>query len=297
MRGSSSRPGWTLVGLLGALLALAGASSLAPEAEEPTGDAVPLVTLDALPLGVPLDALTPEARTRAEAVLGRVTFAQRVTGLRFPSRDPVFRFLLEQPDLAAGVARALRLGEYQVSPRDGGFWGDDRRGARGLIHLLHAGPGHRLFHLEGTYETRRLPTLAGRLLVLIEFQHHEDGQGGSVAEVSLTGHLTLDTPLAGALAQVVGIVARPAVERAVEGKVRRFFRTVARVSRWAHDQPDLLWAALDGHPEVPATPTLAAFRDVLLAGRPPAWASEASSYSLWPGSPYLGPGEPPPTSR
>ena len=92
-----------LIGLAAVTLVLAGASPLVHEPEEPAGDAVPLVTLDALPLGVPLDALSPSARARAEAVLGRVTFAQKVTGLRFPSREPVFRFLLEHPDLAATV--------------------------------------------------------------------------------------------------------------------------------------------------------------------------------------------------
>jgi hypothetical protein len=266
-----------------------GATPLRAEPEEVTPGAPALVTLDALPLGVPLDALAPGARARAEGVLGRVTFAHRVTGLGFPSREPVFRFLLEHPDLAASVARALRLGEYRVTARGDAYDGDDRRGARGVIEVLHGGPEHRLFHLDGAYESRRLPTLAGRLLVLLEFRHQEDGQGGSRVEASLTGHLALDTPLVGTLAQVVGVLARPAVERAVERKVRRFFRTVARVSRWAHDHPDLLWSALEGHPEVAPGPALARFRDVLLTGRPPAWAGRA--YSLWPdGAPGLDPG-------
>ena len=58
----------------------------------------------------------------------------------------------------------------------------------------------------------------------------------------------------------------------LERKVRRFFRTVARVSRWAYDQPEQLATALDGHLEIEPGPTLAAFRAILLADRPPAWA-------------------------
>jgi hypothetical protein len=54
--------------------------------------------------------------------------------------------------------------------------------------------------------------------------------------------------------------------------VRRFFNTVARVSRWAHDEPEQLAAALDGHPEVEPGAPAAAFRALLLAGRLPAWA-------------------------
>ena len=75
------------------------------------------VTLDALPLGVPLARLDDEARGRAEAVLGTSLFSHRVTGLRSRSREPVFRFLLDHPDFAAAVARALRLGKYQVEAR------------------------------------------------------------------------------------------------------------------------------------------------------------------------------------
>jgi hypothetical protein len=250
----------------------------AAEAPEPPGDApvppVPIVTLDALPLGVPLSRLDDQARGRAEAVLGASLFAHRITGLRARSREPIFVFLLDHLDFATAVARALRLGQYVAIPLEDGYWGDDRRGARGQIRVLHAEEGRRLFHLEGTYEGRGLPIIKGQILVLIEFQHAEEGAGGTQVEASLTAHVRLDTPLVGGLAQVAATLARPALERAAERKVRRFFSTVSRVSRWAADEPEKVWAALEGHPEVPQDGTLAAFREILLADRPPLWASE-----------------------
>ena len=248
---------------------------VAAEATEPPDDTrIPMVTLDALPLGVPLTRLDDSARGRAEAVLGASLFAHRITGLRARSREPVFTFLLDHLDFATAVARALRLGQYVATPLDDGYWGDDRRGARGRIRVLHAEEGRRLFHLEGTYEGRGLPTIKGQMLVLIEFQHAEDAGGGTQVEASLTAHVRLDTPLVGGLAQLAATVARPTMERAAERKVRRFFSTVARVSRWAYDEPEKVWAALEGHPEVPQDATLAAFREILLADRPPLWASE-----------------------
>jgi hypothetical protein len=274
---------WRRVALhaaLGGLLALGAGllagprGSAAEPSEAPADLPLPMVTLDALPLGIPLDRLDEAARPRAEAVLGSTLFAQRVTGLRCRSREEIFRFLVDHPDFATAVARALRLAEYRVTALDEGYWGDDARGARGLIRLLHADEGRRLFHLQGEYDARDLPTIHGQMLVLLEFRHEPDPAGGTVAEVSLTGHLRLDTPVVGALAAVVVALGRPAVERAVERKVRRFFRTVERVSRWAYDQPEQLDAALERHPEVPQDGTLAAFRRLLLADRPPAWASE-----------------------
>jgi hypothetical protein len=294
---SERRRGWRALALWGvALLLLAAPRVVRAEAADPPFDPrVPIVTLDALPLGVPLTSLGDEARARAETVLEGSLFSHRVTGLRSRSREPIFTFLLDHPDFAAAVARALRLGKYQVEARDGGYWGDDTRGARGLMRVLYADAGRRLMHLEGTYEGRGLPTIRGQMLLLVEFDHQDDPKGGTQVEVSITGHVRLDTPLVGTVAQLATTLARPAVARAVERKVRRFFETVARVSRWAHDQPQEFWAALDGHPEIRQDATLVAFREILLAGQPPAWAGEAY-YVLPAGALDLDPAEDEPTS-
>ena len=233
---------------------------------------VPVVTLDALPLGIPAAELPETARAPAEAVLARSLFAQRVDGIRFASREPVYRFLLDHPDFAASVARALRLGRYRVTPAGDGYDGDDGRGARGHIRVLFADDHRRLYHLAGRYEHGLVPAIEGQVLLLLEFHHAADDAGGTVVDQSLTGHVRIDTPLVGALAQALGVLSRPVVERTVEGKVRRFFRTVARVSRWAYEEPEQLAAALEAHPEIEPGPTVAAFRALLLADRPPAWA-------------------------
>ena len=248
-----------------------GPGGAEPEDVAAPDPAVPVVTLDALPLAVPTTELSGPARARAESVLGRSAFAQRVTGIRFTSREDVYRFLLDHPDFAASVARALRVGEYRVIARDDDYWGDDNRGATGVIRVLYADEQRRLYHLEGRYEQRWLPTIEAQLLVLLEFRHEPDEAGGTIVEQSLTGHVRIDTPMVGELAQTLGTLFRPLVERAVERKVRRFFRMVARVTRWAHDEPEQLAAALDGHSEVEPGATAAAFRTLLLAGRPPAW--------------------------
>jgi hypothetical protein len=262
--------------LLGVALFLVAPRGVGAEAPEPSADPrVPMVTLDALPLGVPLTRLGDEARSRAETVLEGSLFSHRVSGLRSRSREPIFTFLLDHPDFAAAVARALRLGKYQVEARDGGYWGDDTRGARGLMRVLYADAGRRLMHLDGMYEGRGLPTIRGQMLLLVEFDHQDDPKGGTRVEVSITGHVRLDTPLVGPVALLATTLARPAVERAVDRKVRRFFDTVARVSRWAHDQPQEFWAALDGHPEIRQDSTLVAFREILLDGQSPVWAGEA----------------------
>lgn len=257
------------------VLVLAGVALAVPVGAE-WADEEPIpsraVTLDLLPLEVPFEALPPSALGRVQAVLGQSILAHRVEGIRYRSREEVFRFLLDHPEFAAAVARACRVGEYRIIPTADGYWGDDARGATGEIRVLYAEPGRRLFHLQGRYDKRLLPTIEGQILVLLEFAHHPTPEGETIVENRLTGHLRLDTPILGTLAEIVATLTRPLVERAVEKKVRRFFRTVARVSSWAYDDPEGLSALLDGHPEVPQDATLAAFRRILLARRLPPWA-------------------------
>jgi hypothetical protein len=246
-----------------------------PGGSESDALARPMVTVDSLPLPIPTAVLSEPARARAEAVLGHEIFAQRVTGIRYRSREAVFEFLLDHPDFAASVARALRLGQYQLDRvGDDEYMGDDARGARGVVRLLYADPGRRLYHLEGRYDGNGLPSIAGEMLVLLEYRHEDDGAGSTVVDSSLTGHVKIDTPVVGLLAGVLTGLARPVVTRAVEQKVRRFFNTVARVSRWAYDEPDELFAALEGNPAVPQGETLTDFSRILLVDRPPAWAQE-----------------------
>jgi hypothetical protein len=257
------------------LLVLAGGAAASPVRADPDElslPPVPVVTLDALPLSIATSTLEPMARARAEAVLARSIFAQRVENIRFPSREAVYRFLIDHPDLAATVARALRVGDYRLEPRDDGYWGDDRRGATGTIRTLFADESRRLYHLAGRYQKGVWPGIDGQILVLLEFHHEPDESGTTVAVQSLTGHVRIDSPILGGLAGLIGTLSRPLVEDAVERKVRRFFGTVARVSRWASEQPEQVEAALDGNPIVDPSPALTAFRALLREGRPPSWA-------------------------
>jgi hypothetical protein len=258
--------------VLAALAALAPAVGAEPANPLPPETFASTVTLDVLPVGVPMDRLDAPGRAVVATVFADTIFAHRVEGIRYPSRAPIFRYLLDHPDFAAGVARALGVGEYWVAPLGDGYWGDDNRGVTGTIQLLYADEGRRLYHAAGSYEHRRLPTMRGQLLILLEFRHRDEGEGRSVAETSLTGHLRLDSPIVGALARVIAALTRPLVERAVERKVERFFATVAQLSGLAHDQPEMLATLLQDHPEVPAGPRLDGFLRVLRADQPPAWA-------------------------
>jgi len=225
---------------------------------------------------IPLEALTPEFQHVVNDVVGQAVFSHHVRGITYRSRKEVFRFLIERPEFAAALARILRVGDYQVTRIADGYWADDSRGARGLFRVLRVDETRRLYYFEGSYSGRLLPAVRGRVLIVEETQHHESPDGTSYAETKLTGYLRLDS----AITEFLTRITRPIAEAAVDRKVRRFFRTVSRVSQYAHDDPEGFYETLARHPELPEE-TLASFREALLAQRLPPWA-EGKQFRLIP---------------
>ena len=110
--------------LLGSAL---GAGTVA--AEEPRTDAAGEVARPAAPPSAPMSLeLTETSRERSipwdrldgtaydlvRDVVDGAALARQVRDISFRSRKPVFDYLLDNPDFAADVARALREGKYRI---------------------------------------------------------------------------------------------------------------------------------------------------------------------------------------
>jgi hypothetical protein len=282
------RPGWipalSLLLLLACPAVAAPPEAEAPEAPSPAAGSTDLL-LGPAPRLIPWERLDEEAIVFAREVVGGALVFRHVEGIAFRSRPPVYEFLLEHMDFAAEVARLLGVGRYRVQRAAGGFQADDGRGARGLVRPLGGDDTRRVFSLEGGYDPPLLPTISGRLLLVLDAVHTRAPDGETYAEMSVAGYLRLDS----ALAEAIAGVARAFTEATVERKVKRFFRHVAKVSRRAYDDPEGLAEELEGHPHLPRE-VVAEFRRVLLAHRPPPWA-EGIPFRLLPEPPAVDPGE------
>lgn len=196
---------------------------------------------------VPFDRIPAASQERVRDVVEHAAFRHAVEGLTFRSREPVFLYLLDHPDFGASVARALGLAEYRVDRRsDGTYWLDDARGLTGIFQVVYADAQKRVVHARGVYDSERLPTMHGRVVLILKLEHRQGDDGASRVTNDLAGHLQLDNPILGLLVRLVG----PFVRGTVDRKVARTFRVIAEVSERAHDDPGGLLRALRGHPEI-----------------------------------------------
>jgi hypothetical protein len=206
--------------------------------------------------------LSSEDQQLVQPVVSNPQVAREVGDIRYPSRPEVANYLLDHPDFAADLARILREGKYRVRQVGAQYEADDGRGVTGIMKPLFTENGRRVFYLQGRYDTRWLPTLHGRAVLVLDTEHVRGATGTPQADVRVTGYLRIDSRLASSLL----VIARDFSERTVERKVRRFFLHVERVSRRASEDPrglaDLLEGRSDLQPE-----RAAEFRRILLDER------------------------------
>jgi hypothetical protein len=223
---------------------------------------------------VPWDRLDGTAYGLVRDVVDGALVAREVRDIGFRCRPGVFAYLLDHPDFAAEVARHLRQGRYRVRRVGDSFEADDGHGVRGSVRPLHADAGRRVFYVEGRYDVPLLPTLAGRLVVLLDTATLRGPDGVDYCDLHVAGFLKVDN----AAAEVLAGIAQAFGEASVERRVRRFFRHVAVVSRRAYDDPEGLADELERRGDL-SPERLSEFQRLLVGDLLPAWA-RAGGYRL-----------------
>ncbi|MFQ5839169.1 MAG: hypothetical protein ACE5HK_00430 [Candidatus Methylomirabilales bacterium] len=198
LRGQFSLPVWTLF-----LLSLS------------------LLTASAAAEEIPHEALVGQTGAAVKRLLAKHTIHRTVSGIRVPGSPPLFAFLLDHPDFAAALARAAGVSRYKIRREgDGRYFGDDGRGATGVFERVAVLDGRRVFLAQGQYKARLFGRIRADMAIIVTFRQAEDTAGNPSTENSLTGYVRIRHALLHPLLKLFG----PLVDKAVDRKVRRFYR-------------------------------------------------------------------------
>ena len=117
----------------------------------------------------PLPAhIPPAARLKVEPVTKHASLATSIDADPFVGRREVFEYLLDHPEFATHVTRALRFARYRIWRTSEGLEIDDGWGTKGVFEVVYAAPGTRVMYARGVYEQRLLPDIRGQAVVMVD---------------------------------------------------------------------------------------------------------------------------------
>jgi hypothetical protein len=202
--------------------------------------------------------LPADDRARLAPVTDAATLATRHEAQPFPARLDVFEYLLDHPELATHVTRALKLARYRIWREPDGLHIDDGWGTRGRFEVVHAASGVRVMYARGAYEPRILPSIAGEAVIVFEYAHRPGPDGASYIAPTFTGFVKIENRLLAAVSRLATSVARDKADK----EARRLGKVFMRVSRAIEDDSAGVYELVRQRADVPAG-ELEAFRALL----------------------------------
>ncbi|MGH7302226.1 MAG: hypothetical protein ACRELZ_02970 [Candidatus Rokuibacteriota bacterium] len=193
--------------------------------------------------------IPPSERARLQEVADGAAVSARATGEPFVARPEVFEFLLDHPELATHVTRALKLARYRIwRGPDGGLWLDDGWGVVGQFSIVYSTSGTRVVYAHGQYQSGLLPSIRGQAVVVIEYSLSPAPDRRSLISPAVTGFVRLDSRIIALAGMLAGSVATAKAEK----EARRFVKLFARASRAIEDDPAHVLERIQQRADVPA---------------------------------------------
>jgi hypothetical protein len=173
--------------------------------------------------------LPPAARARLQPVTDKASLAVRVDGQTFIGRRDIFEFLLDHPDFATHVTRALRFARYKIWRTPSGLGIDDGWGTVGTFETVWAAAGHRVMYARGVYQHKILPNIQGQAVVAIDYDVAPAANGRSEINAGVTGFVKLDSRILAMASKMASSVARAKGEKEAKSLVGLFARTTQAI--------------------------------------------------------------------
>jgi hypothetical protein len=200
-----------------------------------------------------------QERTRLQEVAEGASVSAQAAGEPFLARSDVFEFLLDHPEFATHITRALKLARYRIwRGPEGGLWLDDGWGVVGQFSVVYASSGTRVVFAHGQYQSGLLPSIRGQAVVVIEYVFAPGADRRSLISPAVKGFVRLDSKIIA----LAGMLASSVATAKAEKEAKRFVKLFARASRAIEDNPAHVHEAVRQRPDVPAA-DLEEFRRLL----------------------------------
>lgn len=191
--------------------------------------------------------LPAAARGRLQPIAEHADVTTQVEAEPFVARRDVFEYLLDHPEFASHVARALRLARYKITRTSDGLYLDDGWGATGSFWLVYAHDGTRVMRARGEYKKTLLPAIHGDAITVIAYEASPAPDGRNLLRTTVTGFVKLDSRLLATVMKLVG----SAAQNKADLEARRLMKVFARASRAIDTDPAGVVAQLRQRPDVP----------------------------------------------
>ena len=201
--------------------------------------------------GRPLPALAAEipagVRARVAAVVDEPSLSTRVQGNAFVARRDVFEYLIEHPEFATHVTRALKVARYRIWRTPEGLMLDDGWGAVGALEVVYGAPGLRVMYAKGEYQQRILPNIRGQAVVTVDWTCTPAAGGMSLISPTIGAYVKLESST---LSLVTALASSVAAAKA-EKEANRLVRVFEKTTRALNENPAAVLDALRQRPETP----------------------------------------------
>lgn len=191
--------------------------------------------------------IPPTERARLEQVIENAFVAARMEAEPYVARPDIFEYLLDHPEFATHVTRALRVARYRIWQTPDGLFLDDGWGVKGHFEVVHAEPGLRVMLARGHYEQALLPDIQGQAVVVMEYGFRPNAEGRTVVATTITGYVRLNSRFLRIAGTLVGLIAQAKADR----EARQLLKVFARVSRAIEERPDEVSEKVRQRPDVP----------------------------------------------
>ena len=189
----------------------------------------------------------PEDRAKLEEIAKSSFASTRVEHEPYVASPEVWEYLLDHPEFATHVTRALKVARFRIWHDGRGLWLDDGWGVKGQFSVVHADRGVRHIYARGRFEQSPLPEIRGQAVATLEYSFRPDGGGHTVVATAASGYVQVDSRVLNAL----GKLAAPFVQAKADHEAGFLLRTFARATRAIVENPAQVYQRVSERADVP----------------------------------------------